>query len=305
MRYFEVSGVRSYLLFVFLLVSFLSQDVFSQPSNGERVPVVDLAYAMGIPVEEFFLSDFKNSPIASGKYFRYIVFPGENPRRGLLVPLKDQTRTFVRDNGNFGALVIDGSIPIDSASSLYDKIDQLRRLEHFGGPRLYAIGLIHDKPNKEGIPEISLVVEHIPGVRFERVPELRSPQENARYLDLFLEMSRPLHLSIPGHLPLDYNPDNVLQVGDQLKPIDAALITEREIDLLRTYSPQLIHLKEQQAAYTLISIEDSLRAHPYPREAECHRLLGEIRRVIPTREKLFKFVHDELQLQRAQSPGLH
>ena len=106
--------------------------------------VEDLAAAIGIGTQVVYSRDFPAARSLKGQFFRYTPFPGDHPELGLLVPIRDQAKTFIRDHPNFSSFVQDGSISVDAAASLYDRIDQMRRLRLFGGPRVIAVALIRD-----------------------------------------------------------------------------------------------------------------------------------------------------------------
>jgi len=273
-----------------LLLGFL----FSSPGIfAQRIPVEDLSLAMQIPIITVNSKNFKNSRVFEGKFYKYLRFPGNFPH-GLLIPKQDQSTN--RPSGFFSNQVINGEISAEAAATLYDKIDQLRRLEHFSGPHVQGIALIKDGSEDDSYTEIGLVVEHLDGDRIQPLPELRTAKEQREFLSLFVDMGD----NEIGLLPLDYHSENTLEKNGILRPVDVLLVPAREVLPLSETNRALYHLRMHQVGYTVISIEESLargdlRKLSATRNRRCRELLAVIKSQLPGYEFTREFIKDELR----------
>jgi len=291
---------------LFLVCQLWAIVVLAPSAWAQRIEVDDLSIASQIPTISIDARKFRGIKTAQGKFYSYSPFPSPNQDWGLLVPKRDQSTN--RDLVAFAPAVIEGTIASDVAATLYDKIDQLRRQEHFRGPKVKYLALVRSDDLADASVEIGLVVEHLSGHRVQPFPNLRTPKEERDYLGLFLEMGE----NESGFYPLDYHNENVLeeerptwQGGLVLRPVDVLLTSIREILPIKKSNPSLYNLRMHQVGYTVISVEQAL-AHGdlkkmnLGRVKRCRDLLHRMKSELPEFEITRAFITE--QLSKRQSP---
>lgn len=287
----------------------LGFSLFPGFAHAQRIPVVDLADAMRLPIEVHFMDDFRNVKPAKGAFYTYTHLPAPHADWGVLIPQRDQSTN--RSNLDFDARVLRGTIMNSVAATLYDKIDQLRRLERFNGPRLKAIALLRAEKGEgqeSSYTEVGLVVEHLGGDRIQPRPDMRTAKEENAFLQLFLRMGED-----PRKLfPLDYHSENVVgkdNPGQTLvvRPIDVLLVPAAEVAYLKSANPRLYQLRMHQVGYSLLTVEQSLkqgdlRKFGLNRANRCHDLLAHMKLTFPDYQEFGDFIAQQLSLRKPPKP---
>lgn len=286
--------MRIFFLKQFLVISLFLWSSFCFSQN--EVHVEDLSLASQISIETMMNSGLPSNETARGFYFKYFRLSSD---RGLLVPIRDQSLSSAGDQRNFAPVALDGLMPQDVAASLYDKIDQLRRLALVGGPEVLQIAWIKDAPDAEHYTELGLIVEHMEGRRLPIDPTRATAEETEKYFDLLLESSAALGSDGPSLLPLDAHAGNILIVGAEVRPVDIVLATAMEIENIKKSNPKLHRLRLHQAAYTLATGEASLAAHPTaPQAGRCNELFKQIRESTRVPDEIHNFAKSRLKVFR-------
>jgi len=276
-------------------------------SRAQGVLVEDLSVAMQIPTFVIYNDSLKHLKSAEGKFYSYTRLPSPYLGLGLLLPKGDQStdRAFLR---TLAPQVINGSMADDVAATLYDKIDQLRRLEHYKGPKVKYLGLVRHGLEDNAYTEIGLIVEHLSGHRIQPRPDLRTAKEENAFLSLFVRMAD----NPRGLFLLDYHSENVVGLNNpgfplELRPIDVLLVPKAEVETARTMNARLYQLRIHQVGYSVLSVEQSLAAGDLKKMSSskisrCRELLAAMKAEFPDYEITREFITREFSLRGSPKP---
>lgn len=224
-----------------------------------QVQVEDLSIATSLPKTIISPDDFSPSHL-KGQYFRYHRL--NDGKRGLLYPIKDQSCS-AQSCRDFYPIIQRGTVGTNVASSLFDRADQMQRLEIFGGPKVHALALISEGDPSDPYQELGLIVDHVEGERLPHFPANRSPAISENFLQSFHRMTEF------GFIPLDFQPDNFVTYDDRVRPVDVALMTEEELRGLETQNPWAHRFRLMQMAITVGSIESSTAGQTHTTARQC------------------------------------
>ncbi len=268
---------------------------------AQRVSVDDLSTAMTTRQIILYADQLATVSTLKGQYFKYVPLKDHRLGQGVLIPQRDQSTAkeeFLIPE------VRNGSIPSAVAASLYDKLDQLRRQEHFGGPKLLGFALIKDTHDEDAYTEIGLLVEHMAGFRLDPDAQYRTAKQERGLINLFLRMS---HWNSGTLVPLDFHSENVVGKDGVLRPVDVSLLRPDEILPTKTWNPRLYHLRMHQVAYTLATMDQSLnrgdlRKLSLRKIKTCKEFLSGMRRLFTDHSEFYEFAKSEIAQRKVPMP---
>lgn len=257
-------------LIIFILVLMNCCELFSQP-----VAVEELARATELPILKLNIEDHRSEHGASGTYFKYLP-PTPRTSYGVLWPVKDQS-CLTPPHQQIWPAIYDGTIACDVASSVKDKVRQLKTQLKFHGPQVYGLGMMQSGADTF---DLVLPVEHIDGIRIPRDTAERTPEMNDAFFGLFLQMVEE------GWIPLDYHYENVV-IHPQLgvpRPVDVYLARSEELDQQANEDSRVGRLRNLQVAQTIVELDRSSTDRT-SRGYLCRSIIKELRSRYPSAER--------------------
>lgn len=229
----------------------LGLALLSQPvTEDQPVSVEQLSETLGLPLMPLKAANHRSQKASAGSFFLYSPPIEGKSTFGILQPRQDQSYFRPRQAEGFWPQITNGMVAPDVASSVIDKVQQLKRQEIYGGPRVHGLGILE---NFEDDFDLVLPVDHMDGIRIPRAPEERSFETQKAFFDLFL------HMISDGYIPLDYRYPNVLidPQTHETKPVDIMLTTPEELDQQIASGTKLGTQRVLQLAETVVEIDRS------------------------------------------------
>ena len=257
------------------LLSAISILFWTSVAFGQSVSLDRFAKKFQLSVVEFpDLVEGDLNATSSGEFYQYTKPIEGKTEVGLLRPMFDPSFLHTRKGVAYpGNMITDGKIPESTASAFQNKLEQLSRLQIYGGPRLEGLAKI---PVGDNLFDLAIMVEHIEG---ERVP-LQVKDRPSWLQRSFIEKFNNFYRI--GFIPLDYKTDSLLyRPSGNLRPFDVVLVKSAEMSRFAHQDSGLAHLRRLQLAQSIFQMEKTTEGDKSESSNRCRKIIETLRNRYP------------------------